>query len=397
MLNDFDFCSYTRCVFGKDSQRRVGELLVKDGATRVMVIHDDGPFLQESGILKNAFDDLDAAGVTYVDFGGVRPEPLRSHCAKGLEVYRQEECDYLLAIGGGSAIDTAKCIAAAVAFGGDFKDLFGQDLELDITKKPHIAVIVTIASTGSETGYGCIVYDDSKPGLQNSAAVRAGNLLRPEIAFMNPALTTTVPPYQTACGIADMFGHVCERYITTIDYGIIDYMAEGVMRAIIDFGQKAIRNPNDLEARGELLWAASVAHNDTVGVGRNKDFGAHSCGGALGPMFRVVHGATISTVMASWMRHIYKRQLDRFVRYAVEVWHVENDPANPDRVALEGIDRTERWFKCLGVPTSLVEAGVPTDNIEEIARYTVAGGPAGRVFKLGYEDVLAILRDAAGC
>lgn len=396
MLNDFDFCAYTRCIFGKDAERKVGKVLAEDGAKKVMVIHDDGPFLQKSGILSRVFEDLSAAGVSYVDFGGVRPEPLRSHCIKGIELYRLEKCNYLLAVGGGSAIDTAKGISAGVTYDGDFNDMFDRDIPIDVSRKPHIATIVTIASTGSETGYGCVIYDDTKEGPQRGSGVKGtGNLLRPNITFMNPALTATVPPYQSACGIADMFAHVCERYITIIDYGIVDYMAEGVMRAIIDFGQKVVRNPSDLEARGELLWAANVAHNDTVGVGRNKDFGAHSCGGALGPLFRVTHGATISTVMASWMRHIYKQHIDRFVRYAVEVWHVENDAANPDRVALEGIQRTEQWFKCLGVPVCFADAGIPTDHIEDIARFTMEEGPAGRVFKLGYEDVLAILQDAA--
>ncbi len=393
MLNDFDFCSYTRCVFGKDAERKAGKLLLEDGAKKVLVIHDDGAFLKESGILTNVFQDLTDAGLEYVDFGGVRPCPLRSHCVKGIETYRNEGCNYLLAVGGGSAIDTAKAIAAGVTYDGDFNDMFSQDIGVDVSRKPHVAVIVTIASTGSETGFACIIYDDTKPGLQFGSGIRAtGNLLRPEIAFMNPALTATVPPYQTACGIVDMFGHVCERYITVIDYGVVDYLAEGLMRSIVDFGQKVIRNPGDLEARGELLWAASLAHNDTVGVGRNKDFGAHSVGGAFGPLFGTVHGATISVVMASWMRHIYKQHIDRFVRYAVEVWHVENDPANPDRVALEGIARTEQFFRCIGAPTNFKEAGIPMDNIEEIAKY--AGG--GRVIKLGYDDVLSILWAAAG-
>lgn len=395
MLNDFDFCSSTRCIFGKDAERKVGKILAEDGAKKVLVIHDDGPFLKESGILDHVFEDLKEAGIEYVDFGGVRPEPLRSHCKKGIEVYRSEGINYLLAIGGGSAIDTGKAIAAGVTYDGNFDDMFVQDIGVDMSRKPHLATIVTIASTGSETGFGCIIYNDETPGRSGSGVRNTGNTLRPNITFMNPALTLTVPPYQTACGIADMFGHVCERYITEIDYGIIDYMAEGCMRAIIDFGQKVMRDPSNLEARGELLWAASVAHNDTVGVGRNKDFGAHSCGGALGPLYHVVHGATVSTVMASWMTHIYKQHIDRFVRYAVEVWQVPNDPANPNWVAQEGIRRTEQFFKTIGAPTSFKEARIPTDNIEDLAEATMLDGPAGRVFKLGYEDVLAILKDAA--
>lgn len=395
MLHDFDICLSTRCIFGKDVERTVGTVLAADGAKKVMVVHGDGTFLKESGILDNVFADLTAAGLEYVDFGGVRPEPLLSHCAKGIEIFRREGCNYLLGIGGGSTIDAAKGISAGVTYDGPFADMFSKPC-FDLSRKPHVAVIVTMASTGSETGFGAVIYDDSKPGMLFSGAIqRTNKQLRPNIAFMNPALTATVPPYQTMCGIVDMFSHVCERYITLIDYGVIDYVSEGAMRAIVDFGQKVIQDPNNLEARGELLWAANLAHNDTCGVGRTMDFGAHGCGSALGSMYHIPHGATLSIVMASWMRRLYKDHIDRFVRYATEVWHVPYNDADPEGVALEGIRRTEQWFKRLGAPTSFREANIPTNNLEEVAKIACKDGPVGRVFKLGYDDVFAIIKDAA--
>ena len=399
MLSSFDFCASTRCIFGDDSEEKVGEVLKADGAKKVLVVHDDGPFLYESGLLAKIFKSLTDAGLGYIDFGGVRPCPLRSRCKEGIATYRTEGCNYLLAVGGGSSIDSAKAISAGVTYDGNFDDMFEREIPIDLAKKPNVAVIVTIASTGSETGFAAVIYEDDQSGYQFGGAIKGtGNILRPNITFLDPKLTLTVPPFQTACGIVDMFGHVCERYITVQPYGIVDYMEEAVMKSIIEFGQRVIRDPSDLEARGELLWAANVAHNDTVGVGRRKDFGAHSCGSAFGPMFGTVHGATISIVMASWMRQLYKKNIDRFYRYAVNVWNVTPDPTNPDRVCREGIDRTEQFFKCLGAPTNFAEGRIPVDRLDEIIDVTMLaeGGACGRVFKLGREDVSQILKAAAG-
>ena len=310
---------------------------------------------------------------------------------------RENNVDYIVSIGGGSVIDSGKAVAAGLGYDGDVWDLFTTFNKTDPAKVPHHAVILTNPATGSESGFGTML--GSEESQQKKGMRGGGNFMRPHFAFMNPELTMSLPVKQTLCGVVDMYSHIVERYFCpNKGYGIIDYMSEGAMRAIRKYGYVLRDDPTNYEARAEIMYAGSVAHNDTLGVGRRKDMGTHDIGHEISALYDTVHGITISVLMPSWMRHVYRTDVDRFVRYAQEVYGIPHFSENPEEIALAGIAATEQWFKDMLMPTNFKDAGIPTDRIEEIARRASmqrGGKPIGGFQPLNYDDILAILKAAA--
>lgn len=396
MLQDFEFCLSTHFIFGKDAEKRVGEMLAKAGATTVLLHHGSGKYLYDSGLLEHTIKCLEDAGLRVVELGGVKPNPVISLVREGIALCRKEKVDYVLSVGGGSSIDSGKAIALGVAYDGDAWDLFTTRVNINPKNKLPQAVILTYPASGSESGFGCMLSNDElkvKVGCKSG-----GNFMRPNYAFMNPELTYSLSPFLTACGVADMYSHIIERYFSPTNFGMIDYMSEGAMRCMIEYGKRVLENPYNYESRAEIMWAGSVAHNETLGVGRRKDMGTHDIGHEISAMYDTVHGVTISVLMPSWMRYVYKTDVNRFVRYAIEVFKVENDHENPEKVALEGIARTEEFFKLMGLPTSFSEAKIPTDQLEELAKRASlqkGGAPLGFFKPLFEADILAIFKAAA--
>lgn len=396
MLNDFDFCSYTHFIFGKEAERKAAENIAKDGAHSVLIVHGPGRHVNANGMLDNIKADLEAQGLRWVEFSKVKPNPIVENVREAIVLAKENDVDYILSIGGGSVIDSGKAIAAGIGYDGDVWDLFSTMNKTDPAKVPHHAVVLTCPATGSESGFGTMLSNDEtkqKKGMRGG-----GNFMRPAFAFMDPELTMTLPVHQTLCGVVDMFSHIVERYFANTGYGIIDYMSEGAMRAIKKFGYVLKDDPTNYEARAEIMYAGSVAHNDTLGVGRRKDMGTHDIGHEISAMYDTVHGETISILMPSWMRHVYKTDVDRFVRYAEEVFNIPHFSKDPEDIALAGIDATEKFFRDMGMPTSFKEGNVPTDQIEELARRAASqrgGKPIGAFKPLAYDDILAILKAAA--
>ena len=364
MLN-FTFYSPTKFVFGKGEENNIGKLLAERGTKKVL-LHYGGHSAEKSGLLGRVRTSLDSAGIAYVELGGVHPNPRYSLAKEGMELARKENVDLILAVGGGSVVDSSKCIAIGALYDGDVWQDFYMDKK-EITAALPVACILTIAAAGSEGSPGTVI-SNREVGIKEG--VRASDLLRPVLSILNPELTMTLPAYQTACGVTDMFIHLIERYFTnTPDVNITDEMIEGLMRTILKYGKVAVEHPDDYNARAQIMWAGTLAHNNICGVGREQDWASHHIQHRIGAKYDSAHGAGLATVFPAWAKYVYKHDVPRFVRFATKVMGVDNDVFHPEEVALEGIARIKAYFSSIGMPTSLSELGVKDEDIKELANF----------------------------
>ncbi len=364
MLN-FTFYSPTKFVFGKGEENNIGKLLAERGTKKVL-LHYGGQSAEKSGLLGRVRTSLDSAGIAYVELGGVHPNPRYSLAKEGMELARKEAVDLILAVGGGSVVDSSKCIAIGALYDGDVWQDFYMDKK-EITAALPVACILTIAAAGSEGSPGTVI-SNREVGIKEG--VRASDLLRPVLSILNPELTMTLPAYQTACGVTDMFIHLIERYFTnTPDVNITDEMIEGLMRTILKYGKVAVEHPDDYNARAQIMWAGTLAHNNICGVGREQDWASHHIQHRIGAKYDSAHGAGLATVFPAWAKYVYKHDVPRFVRFATKVMGVDNDVFHPEEVALEGIARIKAYFSSIGMPTSLSELGVKDEDIKELANF----------------------------
>ena len=380
MLN-FTFYSPTKFVFGKGEEKNIGKLLAERGTKKVL-LHYGGQSAEKSGLLGRVRTSLDSAGIAYVELGGVHPNPRYSLAKEGMELARKENVDLILAVGGGSVVDSSKCIAIGALYDGDV----GQDFYMDkkeITTALPVACILTIAAAGSEGSPGTVI-SNREVGIKEG--VRASDLLRPVLSILNPELTMTLPAYQTACGVTDMFIHLIERYFTnTPDVNITDEMIEGLMRTILKYGKVAVEHPDDYNARAQIMWTGTLAHNDICGCDRDQDWASHLIQHRIGAKYDSAHGAGLATIYPAWMKYVYKHDVPRFVRFATKVMGVDNDVFHPEEVALEGIRRVKEYMHNIGLPTTLAELGVKEEDIPELANLECGG-----FVHLGQKEVMEI-------
>lgn len=359
MLQDFDICIHTHFVFGKDAQSQVGTELKKMGVKKVLIHHDNGKFLYDTGLLDHIKAQLGQEGIACLELGGVLPNPRLSLVRQGIELAKEEQADMVLAIGGGSVIDSAKAIGLGAVTETDVWKFFTGEAAPERTLP--IGVVLTCPATGSESSAVAVVNNTE----EEKKLLISHPLARPAIAFMNPELTYSLPKFLTACGIVDMFSHVCERYFAPDDeIGVIDRMSEGILRTLVEIGPKVLEEPENYAYRAEIMWIGTIAHNNTVGIGRVQDWGTHEIGNELSALYDTPHGATLSIIMGAWMRYVYKEKPERFARYAQKVFDVEWTEGNTLEAAYEGILRTEEFFKKLHMPISFHEFQVPTDAVE---------------------------------
>ena len=363
MLN-FTFYSPTKFVFGKGEENNIGQLLSQRGAKKVL-LHYGGQSAEKSGLLGRVRTSLKGAGIEFVELGGVHPTPRYSLAQKGIELVRKENVDLILAVGGGSTLDSSKCIAVGALHDGDV----WQDKYIDkqpVTQALPVACILTIAAAGSEGSYSSVITNEEagiKEGIRS-------DLIRPVLAVMNPELTMTLPAYQTACGVTDMFIHLTERYFTnTKDVNITDELTEGLMRTILKYGIVCVKEPDNYNARAQIMWAGMLAHNNICGVDREQDWASHHIQHRIGAKYDSAHGAGLATIFPAWAQYVYKHNVPRFVRFATKVMGVDNDVFHPEEVALEGIRRIKAYFASLGMPTTLSELGVKDEDIKELANF----------------------------
>ena len=381
-MNNFVFYSPTEFVFGKATEMQVGALARKHGARKVMIVYGGGSVVR-SGLLDRVKQSLQEAGIEYCLMGGVQPNPVDTKVYEGIEFCRREQADMLLPVGGGSVIDTAKAIAAGVLYEGDFWDFYIGKAK--VTKALKVAVVLTIPAAGSEGSGNTVI--TKLDGLQK-LSLRVPEVLRPVFSIMNPELTYTLPPFQTACGVADMMAHIMERYFTnTQEVEIGDRLCEGTLMAIINEAPKVMRNPEDYGARANLMWAGMIAHNGTCGVGCEEDWASHFLEHEISAIYGVTHGAGLSVIFPAWMTWMVEHNVGKIAQYAVRVWGV---PESEDKkaVALEGLGKLKAFFSSLGLPVTFKELGVENPDIDRLADslHRNKGELVGNYVKLTKQD-----------
>lgn len=359
-MNPFELYLPTRYIFGRDSELRAGELIRESKGTKVL-IHYGGGSAERSGLLNRIRTSLSEAGIDFVELGSVQPNPRMDLAYDAIELVREQQVDFILAVGGGSVIDSAKTIAAAADYDGDAWDLYTRSYQPE-TALP-IGVVLTIPAAGSE-GSDSAVMNREIDGIVYKRSFGAECII-PLFAVLNSELTHTLPAQQTAAGIADIFTHVAERYFTnTRSTYIVDQFCEGIWRTLVRYAPIVYQDPDNREAREQIMWAGTVAHNDFVGIGRDQDWASHQIEHELSALYDVAHGAGLATVLPAWMLYVYKHDLARFVRFATEVFGIENDPFDQERTALRGIHALKAFFSSIGLPTSLVELGGDEEDID---------------------------------
>lgn len=369
-FSNFTFKMTTEIVFGKDTELQTAELIKKYSGTKVLVVMDGGGFIKKSGLFDRVAGTLDDAGIPYLELEGVQPNPRLSLVYKGLEVVKKEGIDFLLAIGGGSTIDTAKAIALGMEYDGDVIDIFTQ--KVIPQKTAPVGAISTIAATGSETSGSAVILDDINSHTKYGFLY---NHIRNVFAILNPELTYTVPPYQTGAGTADILAHTFDSYFTYGTSYLGDRFGESAMRTAVKYGPIALANPTDYEARAELMLASSFSHNDTtrIGRGRGASGGGHNLERHLSAMFDTPHGAGLAVMMPAWLQYLLDHDqttIPKIAQFANKVFDVESDPLNPDEVAQLGINRFRVWLSALGMPATLHELAhtdITDAQIDELA------------------------------
>ena len=401
MIN-FDFFTPTKILFGAGRESEVGKQVAAFGGHKVMIVYGKkGGHVETSGLLDRVHKSLSDAGLSYVDLNGVVPNPRLSLVKEGIRIGRAEGVDFLLPIGGGSVIDTAKGIGYGIANDFEMEDLLYGRVKTD--KNLPIGVVLTIAAAGSEMSSSMVLTIED--GMMKRSY--GHDCSRPKFAIMNPELTYSLPTYQTASGATDIMMHTMERYFTPTDTdtSLTDRIAEGLLVSVRDAAQTAVKEPENYDARATLMWAGSLSHNGLTGAGRVSDFATHKIEHELGGMFDVAHGAGLAAIWGSWARYVYKTNPGRFAQFGEKVFGVNVSPANTDSeiastdtAALAAITAWENWCRSINMPTNLTELGIqPTDaQIEEMAEKCVFGrnGHVGFFQPLNKENIVAILKMA---
>lgn len=387
-MRDFQFYSPTRFIFGMGREDEVGEVLAGYGARKAMLVHYGDGADYEVPIIERVKASLDGAGVPYVDFAGVRANPSEARAAEGVEVARSEGVDWMLPVGGGSVIDTAKFIAVGFYYEGDdeWERFYAGNARVE--RALPIGTINTLPGTGSEGSCSSVI---EKGGLKRSLN---DDRIRPTFAIMDPSLAFTLPPFQTASAAVDIMAHAHERYFArTHENYLTDGLGEAVIRTVIRFLPRALADPRDYEARAELHWASVLAHNDSCGVGRGDVDGAvHGIESEIGGMYHTPHGAGVACVTPAWMTYVWDADPARFARYFQAVWGLEPDPFDQEGTIREGISRVRAFYESVGIPTHYGELGVRDEDVPALCS-TVRRGPdgkAGHFKKLSTEDLEAI-------
>ena len=391
MLN-FDFYAPTRVVFSKDTHKQIGELL-KPHAKKVL-LHYGGGSIKKSGLYDEIITSLKASGVDFVELGGVKPNPRLSLVHEGVELCKKEDVDLVLAVGGGSVIDSSKAIAMGVHYDGDIWDKYEQGG--DIEKALPVATVLTIPAAGSESSGGSVITNEEKQ-LKNSYG---HPLLRPLLSIVNPELFFTLPKNQIANGVADMMSHVFERYFTnTIHTDLTDNLCESVLKTIIKNAPLVAANPKNYDAWCEIGFSGTVAHNDLVGMGREQDWACHKMEHELSAIYDVPHGAGLAVLTPNWMKYVYKDNIEMFVQFAVNVMGVKGSYRDPEALILEAIAKLREFFVSIGLPATLAELEIDEKDFEEMAKKSTGEAfgeehAIGGLKKLAWQDVLAIYKSA---
>jgi len=388
-MNNFSFYSPTYFAFGRDQELEAGALVKRFGGSKVL-IHYGGGSVVRSGLLDRVKASLDGAGVPYVELGGVRPNPRSGLVYQGIDLCRREGVDFILAVGGGSTIDSSKAIAAGVVYEGDFWDFYAGKY---IEKALPVGTILTIAASGSEGSPDSVITNEN--GMFKRGAT--GDAIRPRFSILDPALTQTLPPYQTACGITDIMAHLYERYLTnTPEVEVTDRMIEALLLTMIHEGPRVIEDPNNYEARANIMWAGMMAHNNSCGVGRSQDWNSHNIEHELSALYDCAHGAGLAVTMPAVFTYVMQHDVMRFAQIAVRVWGCQMDFAHPEVTAKAGIEALRRFLISIGMPKNFAELGAKEEDIPKLVDVLCNGdgrpGSISGFVTLNEEDCANIYR-----
>jgi len=385
-MENFEFYNPTRIVFGKGTRHTVGDTLAQYGARKVL-LHYGGGSIKKYGLYDTIIQAMEQSGIEYVELGGVMPNPRLSLVREGIRICREQGVDFILAVGGGSAIDSAKAISMGVPYEGDVWDFYTGNAEPE-TVLP-VGVVLTIPAAGSEASTASVITNEEgwyKRGYNSF-------LIIPRFAVMDPELTYTLPAFQTAAGSADIMAHVIERYFTNVKHvDLTDRLCESTLRTVMKHVPIVLDDPENYDARAEIMWAGTIAHNNLLNTGRIGDWASHDMEHELSGIYDVTHGAGLAVIIPAWMTYVYRYDLDRFVQFAMRVFDVEYDFDDPERTALMGIARLKAYFQSIGLDVTLEGLGIGADRLEEMARKCAEDGPIGNFVKLDEKDILEIYR-----
>ncbi len=385
-MQNFLFQNSTRILFGARTHLQVGKEISRH--TDKVLLHYGSGSIKKTGLYDQIVQSLNESQIEFIELAGVQPNPRLSMVRKGIELCREHKIGFILAVGGGSPIDSAKAIAAGVPYPGDVWDFFsGKRIE----KALKLGVVLTIPAAGSESSDSSVITKEE--GWYKRAI--GSNLLRPVFSIMNPELTFTLPPYQTAAGITDMIAHILERYFTTErNVDLTDRLCEATLKCIIHNTPKVLKEPGNYDARAEIMWSGTIAHNGLLGTGRISDWATHGIEHELSGIYDITHGAGLAIIFPAWMKYVYQAMPERFMQYAYRVWDVEPGFFSNNDMINEGIVRTKQFFSSIGMPVSLTEAGIDPSRLEEMAQKCTENGPLGSFMPLHKQDVLNILQTA---
>lgn len=387
MLN-FDYQNRTRIIFGKDEHKNIGKL-IKPYANKVL-FHFGGQSIKKSGVYEDVINSLLENKIDFVELGGVKPNPRLSLVNEGIELCRKEKVDFILAVGGGSVIDSAKAIAIGVPYSGDVWDFYFKDIE--IKEAIPVSTILTIPAAGSESSTGTVITNEEKQ-LKLSCGCE---LLRPLLSIINPELYFTLPKNQIANGISDMMSHIMERYFTnTYNTDLIDGLCESTLKTIMRNGSIIINDNKNYDAWAEIALSGNIAHNGLLGLGREQDWASHKIEHELSAIYDVAHGAGLSVITPAWMKYVYKENMPMFEQFAINVMGVESGAKSQEEIINEGIEKLKSFYKKLELPTSLKELNIDDSNLDLMAKKSTNFNDGKEVLigglkKLNWEDVLAI-------
>lgn len=385
MIN-FEYYNPTEIIFGKGREQETGAHVKAYGGNKVL-LHYGGGSIKRSGLYEEVLRSLQDAGLEVVELGGVQPNPRVSKVREGIALCRAESVDFILAVGGGSVIDSAKAISAGMYYDGDVWDFY---LRKAVAKQSlPIGVLLTIPAAGSETGGGSVITNEDG----NFKRDYGSNLLMPKFAILNPELCYTVPQYQISAGVSDILAHVMERYFTNTPHtDLTDRLCESTMRTVIQYAGRVKQNPQSYDDWAEVMWSGTIAHCGLLATGREQDWASHNMEHELSARYDIAHGAGLAIIFPAWMKYVYRTNVNRFVQFATRVFDVDLSYQNPEEIALEGIARMEAFFRSIDMPVRLSEAGIGAEALEEMAKKACDRGVFGGFQKMHEEDVLAIFK-----
>ncbi|MCH3965988.1 MAG: iron-containing alcohol dehydrogenase [Clostridium sp.] len=385
-MENFTFKNATEIIFGRNTENLVGKK-VREYTDKVLFCYGGGS-IKRSGLYERVVNSLRENEIEFIELPGIKPNPRLSLVRDGIRLCRENDIKFVLAVGGGSVVDTAKAISVGVPYKRDVWNFYiGKAI---VKESLPVGVIITLPATGSEASNSSVITNEDgwfKKGLNSE-------YIRPAFSIMNPELTFTLPAYQTACGAADIMAHVMERYFTNVKHvDFTDRLCEAALRTVINNAEIVLKEPENYDARAEIMWTGTIAHNDLLSTGRIGDWGSHKIEHELSGLYDISHGAGLSIIFPAWMKYVYKQDLNRFVQFAVRVWDVDLAYDSYDKIALEGINRMTKFFSKMGLPVTLKEAKIGYDRFEEMAdKCTVEDNiTVGQFVKLKKQDVMNIL------